>query len=352
MKVNLQTIATACQVSCNTVSRALRNDPKISERTRKRIIKKADELGYHRDAEISRLMTYLAKRKKGDTVYSELCYLSTFGTLADSPTHVHYYQQLKETALKYGYRVEPYYLGKGGYTPKTLQRTLYHRNVRGIILAPADPKAPLDEIDWSGYATACIGESYPKIHFNRYHWDLTWNVLECIRRVRKAGYRRMGVLNSPVNDRLMGFPVATAVAIDRRMNPSAEPLLALYDERLDQREKRTTFIGKWLEKSRPDAVVGVSSQYECIQNYGFRMPEDLGFADWMLTLWGDSVPPDISGVLPSMDTFGEEIIQSIVGRLNENFFGVPKAPSLTLIEGYWREGRTIQRQRKARKTKS
>lgn len=46
MPVTLQDIAEAVQASCGTVSRALRNDSRISEQTRKRVRKVASELGY------------------------------------------------------------------------------------------------------------------------------------------------------------------------------------------------------------------------------------------------------------------------------------------------------------------
>ncbi len=340
MKVNLQTIATACQVSCNTVSRALRNDPKISTRTRQRVRKKAEELGYEKDAEISRLMAYMAKRRRTDRVHSEICYLSTFCSVERHPTHPHYFHHLQTAALKLGYRVEPYFLGKGGYTPKTLQRTLYHRNIRGVILAPAHPQAPLDEIDWSGYAPICLGQSYPKIHFNRFHWDLQWNVVECIQQLRQAGYRRIGFIMSPWVDRLMGFPVAAGNAIFRAQEPKAEPVLMLYDLLLDKPHRKPKLIRDWILKHRPEVVVASDGYYEAIKKVGLQMPEELSYAEWNLSLWGDQIPPEFSGVHPSLTTFAEQIIQTIVGRLNENFLGLPKSPSLTLIEGYWRKGST------------
>lgn len=46
MAVRIQDIADALQTSCGTVSRALRDDGRISEQTRKRVRKLADELGY------------------------------------------------------------------------------------------------------------------------------------------------------------------------------------------------------------------------------------------------------------------------------------------------------------------
>ena len=45
-RVTLQAIALATGFSVNTVSRALRDSPKISEATRKLIQKKAGEMGY------------------------------------------------------------------------------------------------------------------------------------------------------------------------------------------------------------------------------------------------------------------------------------------------------------------
>ena len=50
MRAKLKTIAEATGFSINTVSRVLRNDRRISEKTSRIIKSKADELGYIPDA--------------------------------------------------------------------------------------------------------------------------------------------------------------------------------------------------------------------------------------------------------------------------------------------------------------
>ena len=59
IRVGLREIAAAAGVSVMTVSLALRGNPRISIATRDRIKRLADELGYHPDPELSRLMNHL-----------------------------------------------------------------------------------------------------------------------------------------------------------------------------------------------------------------------------------------------------------------------------------------------------
>src|SRR5689334_8665464 len=59
----MQTIADAAGVSRMTVSRALRNDPRLSEATSRRIQTLAHDLGYHPNPAVSELMAQVRQRR-------------------------------------------------------------------------------------------------------------------------------------------------------------------------------------------------------------------------------------------------------------------------------------------------
>lgn len=61
--LTMQDVATAAGVDRTTVSLALRNHPRISLATRKRVQQVADELGYRTHPLVSALMTYRANRE-------------------------------------------------------------------------------------------------------------------------------------------------------------------------------------------------------------------------------------------------------------------------------------------------
>ena len=56
-RITLKDIADQCGYSVNTVSRALRNDSKLSEATISRIHQIADDLGYMKNVMISKILT-------------------------------------------------------------------------------------------------------------------------------------------------------------------------------------------------------------------------------------------------------------------------------------------------------
>src|SRR5580692_4026836 len=61
---SMRDIAELAGVSAMTVSKALRNSPKIARRTRERILKIAGRVGYRPDPELTKLMNHLRSRTK------------------------------------------------------------------------------------------------------------------------------------------------------------------------------------------------------------------------------------------------------------------------------------------------
>src|SRR5213082_673074 len=61
-RASLRTIAQVAGVSAMTVSKALRNLPKVSRRTRARVLRAAAQVGYKPDPEIAKLMHHLRRR--------------------------------------------------------------------------------------------------------------------------------------------------------------------------------------------------------------------------------------------------------------------------------------------------
>ena len=61
---SMQDVARAAGVSLMTVSRALRNAPKVSEATRERVLVCAQKLGYTTDPNLSRMMHAVRGRKR------------------------------------------------------------------------------------------------------------------------------------------------------------------------------------------------------------------------------------------------------------------------------------------------
>lgn len=346
-KVTLQTIADAIGTSRNTVSRALRNDPKISDSMRQKVKKQADAMGYRKDAELSRLMGYLAASKRKGDITSELAYLwSLRGSEDKGPSHPIFFEAAKKEAAAFGYRLEPYYLGPGGYSPKTLERIWYARNVRGVILGPPMPDAPLEEIDWNRYAVVGYGQSFDKFHYHRLNWDFQWAVQECYRRLWAYGHRRIGVISPQTADRHLGYSIRAGVAVQNSFHPEVESIPMLNSDYLGDPTLAPDLIQNWIEEQQPDAIISHNRTYEIVRKLGYRLPKDFSYAEFHLGFRhevGTEHYETVAGIVPSEKAMGKTCLNFLVGQLNNHVFGLPAAPTLTLIEGHWRDGETVKK---------
>ena len=95
---SMQSIAKRAGVSCQTVSLALRNHPKISVETRTRIQKLADQLGYCPDPFVSSLMARIQSGKPVKQL-GTLAFINSF-TPSDNRRHSSIYTEFFEGAAE------------------------------------------------------------------------------------------------------------------------------------------------------------------------------------------------------------------------------------------------------------
>src|SRR5687767_5578914 len=112
----LREIARRAGVSHTAVSLALRNDPILPARTRTRLRRLADAMGYRPNVLVSALMTQVRLRH-GRRAAEAIGFL-TGGTSADDwrnhSAAVGFYQGARNRAEDLGMRLEPFWLGQNG----------------------------------------------------------------------------------------------------------------------------------------------------------------------------------------------------------------------------------------------
>ncbi|HEY1123201.1 MAG TPA: LacI family DNA-binding transcriptional regulator, partial [Haloferula sp.] len=122
-------------VSPSTVSRALRNDPRISAALRERIRMAAEESGYLPNPLVSALM---ATRRKGgagevDTVALVTNYHGAQGWQEKDVCRWEY-EGVRQRATELGFRLEVFPLQDYGNDAGRLEKTLLARGIRGVLL--------------------------------------------------------------------------------------------------------------------------------------------------------------------------------------------------------------------------
>lgn len=133
--VSMKDIAKACDVSVATVSKALSGQQDIGEETRKRIARKAEELGYMANAS--------ARALKTNRTYN-------IGVLFVDPMHgglAHEFfsgvlDGIREEAEKNGYDIT-FINSSVGKRPSTYLQHCLYRGVDGVVIATADFADPM-----------------------------------------------------------------------------------------------------------------------------------------------------------------------------------------------------------------
>ena len=145
--VSMATVARAVGVSINTVSLVLRQSPRISAATQKRVIETAAALGYTRNPIMGRLLTEL-RRMRTQGFRQTLALLSAHPDPDAFRTHVMYPRYIagvERRAAESGYRFDRFSLSEAGMSPGSLLRILDARGIRGALCLGLWPQTGLLE---------------------------------------------------------------------------------------------------------------------------------------------------------------------------------------------------------------
>lgn len=363
-------IAKLCGVSKVTVSKALRDDPKISQATRDRIKATAEELGYERDARISELMSHMANRLRRPNHDEVIGYIYNGLDYEKRPGHYRFMQKAAAHAERLGYKITPFHLNdRDGYTNKRLAQVLISRGIRGLIFAPLSihRRYTTPDLPWENFASVGFGQSLHELKVPRFDWNYRRAVRQLIKRLQNYGYRRIGILVSHEYDRNINHPIEAEAHLHYYHTPSKDRVLPLISDAIKDDAEAKKVIPEWAKRQRPEVFICSMPNYARIRRLGL-MPPDIAYACWSMDyehMIKDSIAwktkreviksdfqdwekyladyPDISGMVPNEDALAEQIVSQLISRLYHRQFGLPVETSLTLIEQTWHEGETAPR---------
>ncbi len=196
-RVTQSDVARVAGVHNTTVSLSLRNCPSIPEATRKRIRAIADKLGYVPDPTLQALVAYrkgrISSRPK-ETLAYVTNWSSCWGWRA-LPAHERAFIGAQRKAAEFGYQLEHFWLGEPGMNQRRMSSMLYHRGIRGVLVAAHHENSDeLSEIDWSRLSAVKIGcfPHGPALH--RVIDDYSDMVRLATRKSRALGYERVGLV--------------------------------------------------------------------------------------------------------------------------------------------------------------
>ncbi len=351
-RVTLADVAKADGTHVTTVSLAMRNSPRLADKTRKRIQALAAKMGYVPDPAMQALVSYrkAVRKNVSPTVLAYLTNWTTRWGWKKTTAHPDFFDGARAAAEEMGYKLEHFWVREPDLTYNRLNKILQARAIRGVIVASytrgGDDYLALD---WESYSAVKIDylPHQPVLH------NVTNNqcsiVKLAMREVMKAGYERMGFVMHRGWDHSVdhmftaGYLCAQQdlpedTLIPPYIFPDKEPIEDWIDERADVHPGIEPFR-KWYDTWRPEVIISKAS-FVCplLEVMGLRIPEDAKFVDIFHSGEPESA---LAGVRQNHHHVGALAVEILAGRLSHNKVGLPKAPTTTYVDGSWVDGASL-----------
>lgn len=348
-RVTLADVAREAKVHVTTVSLALRDNPRIPEATRTRLRELAERMGYRPDPLLSALSTYRT-RSKSPRYQATLAYLTNWSTewgWKDAMGHGEFFSGAEKAAAELGFQLEHFWMKSPSFTEVHMSRILHTRGINGVILASHGREMnEVIRLDWADFS--CIKIDYfprqPAVH------NITNNqsgmVRAAMRRLRKMGYRRVGLVMHRGWDHAADCNWTAGYLCEQQQIPPAHRIPAfIYPgpkpvERWMLEDSSTIvpdaeeFAG-WLRRHKPEAVLsnGMFAR-PLFEKLGIRVPEDLAFVDLFLADFSGAT----AGMRQNYETVGDLAVRIIAGEIGHHRRGIPLIPTTTFVDGTWFDG--------------
>lgn len=335
-------VARMAMVSKNTVSLALRNDPRIPEATRLRIAKVADEIGYRRNAMVGELMAHM-RRSRTLGFQATLALVNANQdpeAFSKHPTIPAYVKGANRRAHELGYQLDPFWMHDPEMDGRTLARIFRARGIRGVLLIGMMkqnrlPDRFLPVVEEFPCIVTGVRTRKPALSFACVdHHMLTLRAFE---HALALGYQRPGLVLDEVIDQLVEGRFSSGYIISQQDLPPDQRLRPFYRVQ-DAREDPSLFF-QWLEAEKPDVIFTL---YNIVQRWlegsGRKVPDDIGLIQME---WRES-RPEWAGMNQHNDITGEAAVDMLVGMIHNREIGAPDFPRATLIGSSWVNGSTVK----------
>lgn len=335
--VSLSDIARRLNTTAATISRALRNDPRISEAMCRRARATADALGYRPDPEAQRLMTHLRATR-------QVRFIATLGLINDAETGIDLYRDpytshviagAEKRARELGYLLDEIRVRTEGLNPKRLTGIFSSRSLRGLLVPPQallreDIKLPLDDL-----AMVAATAARPDLPLHRVSPDHFANITLLIEKLVELGHVRIGLL------------ISEEMEIRQRRGPSSVYHWFVHQARLlvpipplDVVREGTKLV-PWFHRHQPTAVLAPDSWVRDLLEPVTSIPGATS-----LVIYGNR-RPGFSGIDELPEEIGSAAIDLLTAAIQRGEKGLPVHPKRMLVRGLFVNGTTTRELMKA-----
>lgn len=334
-RVTIRDIAEIAGVHFTTVGLALRESPRISSETRRKVREVADRMGYTPDPMMSALNAY-RQTKRRPHFQATIAWINNWPDrkeLLRNADFFEYHAGAMERAGELGYEIDEFWLREKGMTLAKLRRIFKARNILGIIMAP-QPEPNIEfEFDFAGLSAVSLSYSLkrPALHVITNHHFRSMRLM--LTRLDDLGFRRIGFAVARGWDEKVGLSWLGALLASCEVSRNKAEII-----HLDHRFERPELLAAQVRRTKPDVIISHRQVYDQIKQQGIRIPEDVGFANLSV----EHHSRFISGVYQNSFQIGRKAVDQVVDMLHRGETGAPSLPSHLLIDGVWQEGVTLR----------
>lgn len=335
-RVSMRDIADRAGVSPAAVSLCFKDSPRVSDETKSRIRKIADQLGYRKNPYLSELMR---NRRNGRIPLNR----PILGFITSAPTRDGWHERMplfhryligaEGRAEAHGFRLKEFWLADPALKPDPVA-ALRRRNIQGLLLAPTPADSASLALPWNEFCLVAFGFTLPDLKIYRVASDPYSAMLHALRECHARGYRRVGFALTADADAWTQHRWAAAFLVYRREHPDrvTRNYLLLKDWQKDP-------LRRWLARERPDALLVPSNDpvTSWLRTWNIRVPGDLG----LVTLNWDPQHAAQTGIDQNGELLGSRAVDVLVGLIERNEYGRLRQPNTLFVDGIWKSGETL-----------
>jgi len=337
----LQSVARKAGVSAMTVSRVMRNSPRVSEATRHRVHTAVRALDYHPDPHLMRMMKLVRERKqsRAGAVLAIIREDLPQDELHDPAYQYVTLRDIRQRSEQHGYHAEEFWLGRDGFSPERLGHVLQARGIEGIIVSPQSSQMLCERLNYAPFAAATFGYGLRQPSLHRSAGNMTLGIHMAATQLAARGYQRIGLaITQWVDDRAESAYSGAMLHYQQSLPRRSRVPLLLFPHN-DLRRCARVFA-EWLKAHRPDALISFDTHVPgWLKKLGLRVPEDIGLVvhDWTPRMVG------FAGIHQRRDHVASAAVDLVATQLMHHERGVPEVPRQILIPPAWIEGASIRK---------
>ena len=309
----IKDLARELKLSPSTISRALRDHPDISPKTKKRVVSLADKLDYHPDSIAQSLQT--KKTKTIGVVVPEI----------KQPFFASVINGIEELAYAAGYTIIVCQSNETADREVLVTRSLGSHRVAGLLVSLSRSTKNLDHfkvLQRRGVPIVFFDRVSNNIEASKVVVDDYQGALDAVEHLIKSGYRRIAHLAGPKNLSISKFRLKGYRDALRRGNLPFNDSMVVYGG-LDDTDGIVGFQKLLNLETLPDAIFAVNDPvatgaFVTIKEHGMKIPDDIALAGFSNTYMTSLLDPPLTTVEQPSYEIGKTAAQLLMEQINSN----------------------------------